>query len=121
MDIGEYKIIKPKGIADIVFEGNMQHHCVGSSGHYFSKIEKGESYILFLRKASEPTKPYYTLEVKPDGTILQRQSKFNRQPDTKTVDAILSEWKKAVKLRLNAKKKREQKNIIKHTAEPVPA
>ena len=121
MDIGDYKIIKPKGIADIVFEGNMQHHCVGSSGHYFSKIEKGESYILFLRRASEPTKPYYTLEVKPDGTILQRQSKFNRHPDIKTIDAILSEWKKVVKQRLDAQKKREQKNTIKRTVVPVPA
>ena len=121
MDIGEYKIIKPKGIADIVFEGNMQHHCVGSSGHYFSKIEKGESYILFLRKKDEPAKPYYTLEVKPDGTILQRQSKFNRQPDIKTVDAILSEWKKAVKKRLNAKKNIEQKEKIKHSAISMPA
>ena len=99
----------------------MQHHCVGSSGHYFSKIEKGESYILFLRRASEPTKPYYTLEVKPDGTILQRQSKFNRHPDIKTIDAILSEWKKVVKQRLDAQKKREQKNTIKRTVVPVPA
>lgn len=32
-------------------------------------MSQQESYILFLRKAEQPTEAYYTLEVEPDGTI----------------------------------------------------
>ena len=38
---------------------------------YLDRIERRESYILFLRRTNEPDVSYYTLEVEPGGTIRQ--------------------------------------------------
>ena len=56
-------------------------HCVGKSDRYWERIEQQEAYILFLRKTAEIDKPYYTLEVEPNGTIRQKRTYFDRQND----------------------------------------
>ena len=78
---GEYAIIAPEKVEDILHEGNPLHHCVDKGEHYFERIAKRESFILFLRKAENIETPYYTLEVEPGGTIRQKRTKYNRQLD----------------------------------------
>ena len=47
---GEYQIVAPKSIDDILYEGDTLHHCVNKTDNYFDRIASKESYILFLRK-----------------------------------------------------------------------
>ena len=44
-------------------------------GSYVNKVAKGETIILFIRKESEPDKPYYTMEWK--GKVIQCRGKNN--------------------------------------------
>lgn len=56
----EYLIRLPVDKNEIVKEGLELHHCVGS---YAERHETGDTTIMFLRKKSEPDKPFYTIEV----------------------------------------------------------
>ena len=65
----EYQIVVPEKVDDILYEAKLMHHCVNNTETYYERMSQQESYILFLRKAEQPTEAYYTLEVEPDGTI----------------------------------------------------
>lgn len=98
---GEYVVVAPKGALDIIVEGSMLCHCVGSSERYWDRIERQEAFILFLRRASAPNIPYYTLEVEPDGTVRQKRTKFDRQEaDIEDAMKFLTEWQHMVAKRL---------------------
>lgn len=95
-------IIKPAhNCKEIVMEGKLQHHCVGSSDRYFERMAKRESYICFLRREEEPEVPWYTIET--DGKkILQFYAAYDRQPDQKMVEGILKKWLKEIRKRQGA-------------------
>ena len=96
----QYVIVAPKGVKDILREGERQHHCVASGSVYWSRIQNHESYILFLRKRESPAKAYYTIEISPDGTVRQVRGKFNRQyADIQQVNLFLAHWKSVVEKR----------------------
>lgn len=91
----KFIITVPRNCADIIREGQLQHHCVAASESYFKKMNEHKSYILFFRKKETPDKPYYTMEVK--GTkVIQRYAAYDRTPNVKEVDKAISEWKKEV-------------------------
>lgn len=56
----DYLIRLPVDKNEIVKEGMELHHCVGS---YAERHETGDTTIMFLRKKSEPDRPFYTIEV----------------------------------------------------------
>lgn len=98
-----FVILVPKGIMDILQEGRAQHHCVAASDTYFDRMNKRESFILFLRRKEQPELPYYTLEIaikKGKVNVRQRYAAYDRQPDIKEVDKNLTEWKKVVEKRM---------------------
>ena len=70
----EYRIVVPKGIVDILKEGQALGHCVDTSDRYFERIEQRTTYIVFLRKNDCPEQPYYTLEIQPSGTVRQQRT-----------------------------------------------
>lgn len=76
---GTYCITVPEKIEDIIREGSVLGHCVDKSDIYFARIQRRESYLVFLRKCVEPEKPYYTLEIEPDGTVRQKRTVGNKQ------------------------------------------
>ncbi len=92
-----YLIRLPKNVEDVVREGRLLHHCVGSSERYFLNMKQGTSYILFLRKAEEPDTPWYTIEAKPDGTILQAYTEYDRKDGWQEAGKVLDRWKTQVK------------------------
>ena len=101
-----YSVVVPGNVGDIMREGRLQHHCVAASDSYFDKMNKRESFILFLRKNEDIEKPYYTLEVKinnNDVDIIQKYGAYDRQPDKNTVNKVLNKWKKDVKARIRKK------------------
>ena len=101
---GEYQIVAPKSIDDILYEGDTLHHCVNKTDNYFDRIASKESYILFLRKKANPEVPFYTLEVEPNGTIRQKRAEFDRQnKDIDEVTSFLRLWQKEIQKRLTKK------------------
>lgn len=97
----DFAVIVPNGALDIIMEGNALNHCVGNQDSYWDRIQQKETFILFLRKASSPEVPYYTLEVEPDGSVRQKRSKFNRVDSSeKSVTKFLKTWQKVIARRL---------------------
>lgn len=111
----QYQVIAPEGVLDILVEGDMLHHCIGSSDRYFERIERRESYLLFLRKAEEPQRPYYTMEIEPNGTVRQLRTMYDRQnEDAAAARVFLLKWQKVVAERLTTedRQKAEQSRIL---------
>ena len=82
---GNLMIIQPKQLSDIAYEGKSLSHCVGG---YAERHAKGALSIMFIRKKSEPDKPYYTMEVSADGKIVQVRGKRNIAPNKEVEDLI---------------------------------
>lgn len=59
---------QPHSLKEIEDEGRILSHCVGG---YAERHAMGKLSIMFLRKVSEPDKPYYTVEVSQYGGIVQ--------------------------------------------------
>lgn len=55
------QVALPGDLEDLVREGQSLGHCVGWGGYEQKTIEK-ISMIIFIRKASAPDSPYYTME-----------------------------------------------------------
>ena len=97
----DYMIVAPNRIEDIINEGHILGHCLHRSDTYFDRIQTRESYILFLRKASEPNQPYYTLEVEPGGTARQKRTVGDKQnADYEEAKNFIRKWQKAISRRL---------------------
>lgn len=98
---GEFLILVPQSLLDIVIEGQALHHCVASTDRYFERIRTRETYVLFLRKTADPEVPYYTLEVEPNGTIRQHRSYFDEEPNIEYIRGFLKEWQQVIKKRMS--------------------
>ena len=102
----DYMIIAPESLEDILNEGRELNHCVANNDRYWERIVRKEAYILFLRRADNPSKSYYTLEIEPDGTVRQKRTYFDRQEkDIKDASLFLIEWQMVVAQRLTSEDK----------------
>lgn len=96
-----YAVVVPECVTDLLHEGKVLQHCMNRTDHYYERIVKRESYILFLRKADALTVPYYTLEVEPGGNIRQTRTEYNRQKDDiAEVTKFLQKWQKEIAKRM---------------------
>lgn len=129
---GKYCIVAPNGIDEIFREGITLKHCIHTCDIYFQRIEIRETYLLFLRRAETPDKPWYTVEIEPGGNIRQKKSVLNEAyKDLEDAIPFLQKWQKWVKKNLSEedkklaeksdrarkegyKKLREEKKIIWH-------
>ena len=100
-----YKVIVPEKLTDIMLEGQALHHCAGATDRYYDRIQSRETYIFFLRRASEPDTPYYTLEVEPGGTIRQHRTYLDEETGIEQIRGFLREWQKIIKQRLTQQEK----------------
>lgn len=98
----KFTVVVPKRIEDILNDSNELNHCVSRSpDRYFERIQNRESYILLLRKSNNLDKPYYTLEVEPNGTVRQTRTKHNTQgKDIGEIKEFLIFWQKEISKRL---------------------
>ena len=104
---GTYQIVAPKGTEDIILEGLTLEHCIHRCDFYFERICSKESFILFLRKASQPDSPWYTLEVEPGGNIRQKRTTGDKQnKDLEKALPFLKKWQKWVVSSMDKKEKR---------------
>lgn len=101
--LGEYTIVAPKSVLDIVTEGTILKHCVHTCDYYFSRIQTDESYLFFLRKSKQPDMPWYTLEVEPSGNIRQKRTTGdNQNADFQKAVVFLKKWQQFFKKQLTA-------------------
>lgn len=100
----KYAIVAPKSILDIVREGTILDHCVHSCDIYYDRMNKRETYLLFLRKAADIDTPWYTLEVEPHGQIRQKRTTGdNQNKDFDEALEFLKKWQRAITKRLSKK------------------
>lgn len=80
---------------ELAKESAALHHCVRT---YVDKVVRGSCVILFIRRISEPDKPYFTLELSPEGKIIQCRGNHNcAYPED--VKEFLERWQKWMKKR----------------------
>lgn len=98
---GKGLILKvPQSADEIRAEGAALHHCVAT---YVDRVAKGETMILFVRKAKEPDKSYYTMEWNGEEIIQCRGFKnCDMTPEVKALTKVFEE---------KMKKKLESKNL----------
>lgn len=96
-----YAIIAPNNLQEVIEEGIALHHCVGSQERYYDRIDRQESYILFLRRKEDLHKPYYTLEVEPGGTVRQIRAQYDKRDDNfDKINAFVYKWQKEILKRM---------------------
>lgn len=106
----EFAIIAPGGITDIIREGVALQHCIHTCDIYFDRINRRETYLLFLRKTDQKNVPWYTMEVEPGGNIRQKRTTGdNQNKDFETAVTFLKKWQKEVRKRMS----REEKELAK--------
>lgn len=103
----KYQIVVPKLVEEILVEGKELGHCLSWSDIYFSRIQRKESFIVFLRHKKNPDKPYYTLEIEPDGTARQKRTEGDHQNnDFKAAEGFIRKWQR------NLQKKLTEEDIL---------
>ncbi|MBQ9347476.1 MAG: PcfJ domain-containing protein, partial [Oscillibacter sp.] len=90
-------------------EGRALSHCVGG---YKDTHAKGEKPIFFIRRAKEPDKPWYTLQLDLiKRTVIQNRGKCNCK-ETKAVVEFREQWVEHIQsVRLPAVGKRQRVRV----------
>lgn len=101
---GEFFIRPAREQMELMAEGKALHHCVGG---YIKRMAEGETAIFFLRKVSEPDKPFYTLELQKKRVIqcrTEHNASYDRKPDVKN---FVDMWMEKVVKKGGKKKAKE--------------
>lgn len=80
---GDFLIRPAREQMELTAEGRALHHCVGG---YIRDMAEGKTAIFFLRKASEPDKPFYTLELQRKKVVqcrTEHNASYVNNPDVK--------------------------------------
>lgn len=73
---------------ELDIESDNLHHCVRT---YKEKVANGKCNIFFIRKAETPDEPFYTLELNPQGVVVQCRGNCNCSM-TEDVKRFVEEW-----------------------------
>lgn len=88
----EYIAIIAKSPAELINEGKILHHCVGSMG-YDQKFVREETLIFFIRLKNDVTTPLVTIEYSVSKhKILQCYADHNSKPNDKVLHFINKIW-----------------------------
>lgn len=87
-----YTIRPAKDAGEIVMEGRILHHCVGSDAQgYMKNYNNGRRFILLLRKDSMADKPYITIEI--EGTCIRQWYGHNdTKPEEEIIKPLLEQY-----------------------------
>ena len=86
-------LIRPaKSAEEIVMEGRLLHHCVGSDAQgYMKRFNEGKGWILLVRHIQSPTVPFVTVEL-VNNKIRQWYGIKDIKPDRENVEAFLNAY-----------------------------
>ena len=90
---------------ELMDEGSALHHCVGGYG---PTVARGESCIFFIRRAAEPDKSWYTLQVSIKDIHELQNHGLRNCPPTKEVQAFVDKWLDHVRQLVAAGKKKKK-------------
>ena len=83
---GKYLVRAANSAEEIILEGRIQHHCVGTERNgYLKKHNDGKSTIFLMRKVDKPDEPFVTIEF-CDGAVCQWYGKN----DKKNIEGVLN-------------------------------
>lgn len=97
--IEKYSIIIPKCSEDIILEGKMMRHCVGS---YVDKMAKEQCVILFLRSSQFLHKSYVTIEYNPISKSIVQIKGFTNSKVSQDVLNYIRKWAKKHKINVSS-------------------
>ena len=101
---GDLILRQPQCYEEIIAEGEALCHCVGG---YAARHSQGKTNIFFIRKKSEPLKPYYTIEVSNNFKIVQcygyKNNREQEKPDE--IKAFEREYQKYLEELKNERKR----------------
>lgn len=83
-----YCVSVPGEAEDLVRESDSLGHCVRD---YCEAVANGSTYILFLRRADKPDKPYVTMEVTKRYRLVQVKARGN-EPATMDAQKYVRRW-----------------------------
>lgn len=96
----DYIIKIPKTVAEFIDEGEQNHNCVGKMG-YTTKMSEDRCLICFMRKISEPSKSFITIELQKTTNgrfkIMQCYADHNSRP-TEEINSLVEKWCKSIKV-----------------------
>jgi hypothetical protein len=101
---GKFFIRPAREQMELTAEGKALHHCVGG---YIRDMAEEKTAIFFLRKANEPDKPFYTLELQKKRVIqcrTEHNASYDRNPDVKN---FVDMWMEKVVKKGGKKKAKE--------------
>ena len=102
---GAFLIRPAREQMELIAEGKALHHCVGG---YIRDMAEEKTAIFFLRKVSEPDKPFYTLELRRKRVVQCRTEgniSYENEPDVKK---FVDMWIEKVVLQGGVKKKSKE-------------
>lgn len=67
---GIYEIVLPQSYDDFIKEATSLDNCVARSG-YYEKHASAQSHIFFVRRSTDPDRPFFCMELSPLGYISQ--------------------------------------------------
>ena len=95
-------------------------HCLDKSDIYFDRIQRRESFIVFLRRIDDIEKPYYTMEIEPDGTARQKRTTGDRQDkDFQEAVSFIRKWQREAKYLLDRNDEKQAVQSIKLPEEEI--
>lgn len=94
-----FKVVVPQLNVDILDEAQQQQHCLAT---YLDRIIAGNTHIIFIRTKLNPDDSLLTVEITPDGRIVQVRGFQNRQY-TSLEYSFMKDWAKEKDLKLEVK------------------
>ncbi len=90
----KYQMVYPQTRDDFINEGISLNNCVGSAGYYDRHV-LGRSMVFFIRRASQPEKPFFTTEIDMDARRIKQLYGFSDCSAPKEVRAFTEGFVKA--------------------------
>lgn len=88
----DFTIISPSNPNDLIQEGLVLNHCVGS---YIDRYASGYSKIFFVRRKSATDQSFVTLELNRENQFVQFSTFSNKKPNT-DVSTFVENWIKNI-------------------------
>ena len=87
-----FVVVIAKSPKDLINEGNILHHCVGSY-NYDQKFAREESLIFFVRNKDNIQTPFVTLEYSLDKhKVLQCYGEHDTKPAEEVLNFVYKIW-----------------------------
>lgn len=94
----KYEIILPENPYDLIKESAELRHCVKT---YIEKVSNKKTFILFLRKKENSKKPFATIEVLPNLTLIQLKAYCNTKAPKDAIEFV-KKWAKVKGIKIQS-------------------